>query len=64
MKSYSSQEVIKMLKQDGWKLKNVVGDHYQFVHPEKKGKVTIPHKRKGLSIFELKSIEKQSGLKF
>ena len=30
MKSYSSREVIKLLKADGWVEVNCVGDHHQF----------------------------------
>lgn len=58
----SSKDLIKMLKVDGWALKNVVGDHYQFIHPRKKGKVTVPHPRKDVAIGTLKSILKQAGL--
>ena len=52
MKSYSSREVIKMLLEDGWYEVSVVGSHHQFKHPIKRGRTT------------LKSIERQSGLKF
>ena len=30
MRSYSSREVIKMLKADGWYEVHCVGDHHQF----------------------------------
>ena len=36
MKSYSSKEVIRMLKADGWYELNVVGSHQQFKQPTKK----------------------------
>lgn len=36
MKSYSSREVIQILKADGWYEVNCEGDHHQFKHPEKK----------------------------
>lgn len=64
MRSYSSREVIKMLKADGWYEVHCVGDHHQFKHPTKKGKVTLRHPVKDLGIRDLKSIEKQSGLTF
>ena len=35
MKSYSSREVIQLLKADGWFEVNVVGSHHQFKHPTK-----------------------------
>lgn len=37
MKSYSSREIIKLLKKDGWYEVHCVGDHHQFKHPTKKG---------------------------
>ena len=36
MKSYSSRDVIKILKADGWYEVNCTGDHHQFKHPIKK----------------------------
>ncbi|MGD9108196.1 MAG: type II toxin-antitoxin system HicA family toxin [Gammaproteobacteria bacterium] len=59
-KTYSSRELIKRLKKDGWKLDRVRGDHYQFKHPEIKGTVTIQHPTKDLSKFIVKSIFKQA----
>jgi predicted RNA binding protein YcfA (HicA-like mRNA interferase family) len=38
--------------------------HRQFRHPAKAGRVTVPHPVKDLKIGTLKSIEKQSGIKF
>lgn len=65
MKSYSSREVIKMLKADGWyELEGHGGDHRQFKHPVKKGRVTVKHPTKDFPVKTLKSIERQSGLKF
>lgn len=64
MKSYSSRDIIKILKEDGWYEVHCVGDHHQFKHPVKPGKVTITHPVKSLPVRLLKSIEKQSGLTF
>ena len=64
MKSYSSREVLKMLKADGWYEVACDGDHHQYKHPTKKGKVTVPRPRKDIPIRTLKSIQKQSGLLF
>lgn len=64
MKSLSSREVIKILEEDGWYKVNVTGSHHQFKHPTKKGRVTVKHPDKDIPIKTLKSIEKQSGLKF
>lgn len=64
MKSYSSREVIKILKADGWYEVNCVGSHHQFKHPTKKGRVTVKHPDKDIPIKTLESTERQSGLKF
>lgn len=64
MKSYSSREVIAMLKADGWYLMNIEGSHHQFKHPTKKGKVTVKHPQKDMPPKTLKSIALQSGLQF
>lgn len=63
MNRYKVQEVIKMLEADGWvQLKGNGGDHRQFKHPEKKGRVTVRGKRNEvLSQFLLNSIWKQAG---
>ena len=64
MKSYSSREVIQILNADGWYEVNCEGDHHQFKHPKKKGRVTVTHPKKDIPIKTLKSIEKQAGVKF
>jgi hypothetical protein len=64
MKSYSSREVIKALIEDGWYEVRVVGSHHQYKHPTKKGTTTVKHPQKDIPLKTLKSIEKQSGLKF
>jgi len=64
MKSYSSRQIISMLKSDGWYKVNSEGSHHQFKHPTKKGRVTVKHPEKDLDIELIKSIERQSGLKF
>ena len=64
MKSYSSREVVKLLKADGWYEVNVVGSHHQFKHPFKKGRTTVKHPDRDIPFPTLKRIEEQSGLKF
>lgn len=62
MKKLKVKEVIKMLEKDGWYLKNIEGDHRQFKHPSKKGKVTVNGKPSDtLDQFLLNSIAKQAG---
>lgn len=64
MRGYKVKEVIKMLETDGWVLSTTKGDHRQFKHPTKKGKVTIRGKASDdLSQFLLNSIWKQAGWK-
>ncbi|MFP5522314.1 type II toxin-antitoxin system HicA family toxin [Peptococcus simiae] len=57
----SSREVIRLLKDDGWVLVRVKGDHHQFRHPGKLGTVTVPHPTKDLAPKTLKSIYRQAG---
>lgn len=64
MKSYSSREVIKILNADGWYEVDCDGDHHQYKHPTKKGRVTVTHPVKHIPIGTLKSISKQSGITF
>ena len=65
MNRYKVREVIKMLEADGWvKQKGKGGDHRQYKHPTKPGKVTVVHPEKDMSKNMLKNIEKQAGIKF
>ena len=57
-----SRELIRIIEADGWVHVGTVGDHYQFKHPTKKGKVTIPHPNKDLKIWVVKNILLQAGL--
>ncbi|MBU8788839.1 MULTISPECIES: type II toxin-antitoxin system HicA family toxin [Bacillus] len=59
----SSRDIIKLLNQDGWYLKRVVGSHHHFKHPTKPGTVTVPHPKKDFKPGTLNSILKQAGLK-
>ncbi|MCL2675089.1 MAG: type II toxin-antitoxin system HicA family toxin [Firmicutes bacterium] len=57
------KEIEKLIKKDGWILKDVSGSHYQYVHPVKKGRVTIPYHNGDISVSVLNSILKQAGIK-
>lgn len=48
---------------DGWFFKKQTGSHRQYVHPSKKGKVTIPFHCKDLPIGTELSILTQAGIK-
>lgn len=60
----TSKEVIRQLEADGWYKVRSSGSHQHFKHPEKKGLVTVPHPKSFIPIGTLKSIERQSGVKF
>ncbi len=62
MKRYKVKEIIKMLEADGWVLTCWKGDHRQFKHNSKKGRVTVPGKPSDTLEQEiLNSIFKQAG---
>lgn len=58
----NSREVIQKLRDAGWELDRIKGDHHHFKHPTRKGLVTVVHPKKDLHIALIKSIEKQSGV--
>ncbi len=59
-----SRKIIRILKQNGWVEVARVGSHCQFRHPDKQGRVTVPHPKKDIPVGTLRSIERQSGIKF
>lgn len=59
----SSGDLIRLLLDDGWYLDSTRGSHHHFKHPEKKGKVTVPHPKKDLPQGTANAILKQAGLK-
>lgn len=62
MKSYSSKDIIRILEEHGWEYQYSTGSHAQFKHPDRPGKVTIPHPKKDLPAGTVKSILKQAGI--
>jgi len=53
----------KILQEDGWRLKNIRGSHYQYIHSCKCGMVTIPRYGKDdLDIKTVRTILKQIGI--
>ena len=56
------REVVKMLRADGWDVKRKgPGDHVQFTHATKPGKVTVDTGVTEIPTGTLKSIFKQAG---
>ena len=58
----TSHEIIDRLQEDGWYHVATRGSHKQYKHPEKTGRVTVPHPKKDLPIGTVKSILRQAGL--
>ncbi len=59
----TAKEILKILKKDGWVEKSQKGSHRQLVHPEKKGKITVPIHGGDMKPKLAASILKQAGLK-
>ncbi|MFW5635862.1 MAG: type II toxin-antitoxin system HicA family toxin [Thermodesulfobacteriota bacterium] len=59
-----SRAIIRILKDNGWYAVSKSGSHLQFRHARRKGRVTVPHPKKDIPMGTLKSIERQSGIKF
>ncbi len=59
----NSRDVIKALKAAGFEKVAQKGSHVQFKHPQRKGRVTVPHPKRDLNTKTVKSIERQSGMK-
>lgn len=57
------REIQRKLLDDGWYLADVSGSHYQYKHPEKSGKVTVPNHRGDIPKRVVDSILKQATLK-
>lgn len=60
----TSRQIIKALEKDNWFHIRTQGDHWQFKHIVKKGKVTVPHPKKQLGIKTIKSILKHANLSY
>lgn len=60
-KPMKPREVVKMLQADGWAVKRKgPGDHVQFAHPTKPGKVTLDTGARDIPTGTLRSIFKQA----
>ncbi|QQE79598.1 type II toxin-antitoxin system HicA family toxin [Alicyclobacillus sp. SO9] len=62
MKSYSSREIIQIITADGWYFVRAIGDHHQYKHPTKLGRVTVTHPVKDIPVGTARSIFQQAGL--
>jgi len=57
------EEIERIVLNDGWRFKAAKGSHYQYVHPLKPGKVTIPYNTGDIAPVTINSILKQAKLK-
>ncbi len=57
----NSGRLIRMLRQDGWVHVDAKGSHWQFKHPNKPGRVTVPHPSKDIPRGTVASIYRQAG---
>jgi predicted RNA binding protein YcfA (HicA-like mRNA interferase family) len=58
------RDVIRLIEEDGWRLRSQKGSHRQYVHPTKPGRVTIPnHPGDDLRTGTLRSIFRQAQIR-
>jgi predicted RNA binding protein YcfA (HicA-like mRNA interferase family) len=60
---FSSSDLIKKIKADGWYEVRCKGSHHHFKHPTKTGIVTIKHPEKDTPQGTANNILRQAGLK-
>jgi predicted RNA binding protein YcfA (HicA-like mRNA interferase family) len=58
----NSRDILRALAAAGWRGVARKGSHVQLKHPNRKGRVTVPHPNKDLPIGTVKSIERQAGI--
>jgi len=61
-KSFSSHEIIKILKDAGFDLDRIKGSHHIFIHPQNKKRAVVPHPKKDLPYGTASVILKQAGI--
>lgn len=58
----NSRKLIRLLEQDGWVEVGVEGSHHHFKHPQKSGKLQVPHPKKDLPLGTARGIMRDAGL--
>lgn len=58
----NSTDLMRELKQAGWRLDRVHGSHHVFKHPMHPGIVVVPHPKKDLGTGLVKAIRRQAEL--
>lgn len=64
MKSYSSREVIRILKENCWYEVSIEGSHHQFKNPTKKGRTTVKHPNRDILVKHWTVLNGYSGIFF
>ena len=59
----TSRDIIRAIEAAGWVHVATRGDHWQFKHETRAGRVTVPHPKRDLPIGTLRSIERQAGVR-
>jgi predicted RNA binding protein YcfA (HicA-like mRNA interferase family) len=62
MRIMKSVDLIRELKAAGWVLDRVRGSHHVFKHPDRPGRVVVPHPKRDLGVGLVAAIRKQAGL--
>lgn len=57
----NSRKLIGLLERDGWYRAAQSGSHAQFKHPDRGGRVTVPHPVKDIPIGTVTKIYRQAG---
>jgi len=61
----SAKELVRRLRADGWiEKRKGPGDHVQFTHPSKPGRVTVDMGSRDIPMGTLKSIYRMAGWKW
>ena len=56
-----SHKPIRLQERDGWIRVATKGSHWQFKHPNRKGRITVPHPRRDTKRGTVASIYRQAG---
>jgi len=58
----NSRKLIRLLEAAGWYQVSVEGSHHHFKHPDRPGKIQVPHPRKDLPLGTARGIMRDAGL--
>ena len=61
MATWSSKEIIIILRAHGWYQVASKGSHVQFKHPRRAGLITVPHPKRDLPAGTVRAIFRQAG---